>query len=110
MNHFYLHIMEREVKRGELRKVTKKKRISKKKKKDNKKGDKENQENDEVFDDLPMEQKLAQAFLKKYDDYELSEIWEAISSNLSEIIFNPTLAETVSIVDYLLQPNEEDSL
>uniref|UniRef100_A0AC34F0E1 Timeless N-terminal domain-containing protein n=1 Tax=Panagrolaimus sp. ES5 TaxID=591445 RepID=A0AC34F0E1_9BILA len=109
MNHYYLHIMEREVKRGELRKVTKKKRKSTKRKKKEKKNGNEEENQEDEFDDIPSEQKQAIAFLKKYDEDELNDIWESISSDLSDIIFNVNLAETVSVVDYLLQVNDEDS-
>uniref|UniRef100_A0A914YWP4 Timeless N-terminal domain-containing protein n=1 Tax=Panagrolaimus superbus TaxID=310955 RepID=A0A914YWP4_9BILA len=109
MNHYYLHIMEREVKRGELRKVTKKKRKSTKRKNKEKKNGNEEENQEEDFDDIPSEQMQAIAFLKKYDEDELNDIWETISSDLSDIIFNVNLAETVSVVDYLLGATDEDS-
>uniref|UniRef100_A0A7E4W433 TIMELESS domain-containing protein n=1 Tax=Panagrellus redivivus TaxID=6233 RepID=A0A7E4W433_PANRE len=77
-NHFYLHVMEREVKAGELRQVLKKKRVVKERAK---KGTRKNDDPEES----PYHADV-KAFLKKVPDYELDGIWTEIVDDLADVL------------------------
>lgn len=98
--------MEREVKRGELRKVTEKRKARKKRKKAEKKDGEGGEDID--MTDIPLEQVQAIAFTKKYDDTELNEIWESIADDFAGVINTQDSFEHVSLFDIHIPAEEND--